>query len=105
MEFFQDLLAAIGVVINGIPQGILALSLGFAAFPTALAFGFSAVANSITGSVAPISFQVETITVAGSIGGNKRERVSIILWAAVIMTVVGLFGWIRYDGRGWFHFS
>lgn len=95
MEFFQDLLAAIGVVINGIPQGILALSLGFAAFPTALAFGFSAVANSITGSVAPISFQVETITVAGSIGGNKRERVSIILWAAVIMTVVGLFGWMN----------
>ena len=95
MEFFQDLLATIGVVINGIPQGILALSLGFAAFPTALAFGFSAVANSITGSVAPISFQVETITVAGSIGGNKRERVSIILWAAVIMTVVGLFGWMN----------
>ena len=95
MEFFQDLLAAIGVVINGIPQGILALSLGFAAFPTALAFVFSAAANSITGSVAPISFQVETITVAGSIGGNKRERVSIILWAAVIMTVVGLFGWMN----------
>lgn len=96
MEFFQDLLAAIGVVINGIPQGILALSLGFAAFPTAIAFGVAAVANAVTGSVAPISFQVETITVAGSIGDNKRERVSIILWAALIMIMVGLFGWMNH---------
>ncbi len=96
MEFLQDLLAAIGVVINGIPQGILALSLGFAAFPTAIAFGFSAIANAVTGSVAPISFQVESITVAGALGGNKRERISIILWAALIMTVIGLFGWMNH---------
>ena len=95
MEFIQDLLAAIGVVINGVPQGILALSLGFAAFPTAIAFAFSAVANAVTGSVAPISFQVESITVAGALGDNKRERISIILWAAVLMTAVGLLGWMN----------
>ena len=95
MEYLQDLLAAIGVVINGVPQGILALSLEFAAFPTAVAFGFSAIANAVIGSVAPISFQVESITVAGALGGNKRERLSIIVWAAVIMTVVGLFGWMN----------
>lgn len=94
LNYFQDLLAAIGVVINGIPQGILALSFGFAAFPTALGFGFSALANAFTGSVAPVSFQVETITVAGTMGDNKRERISIIFYAAIIMTVVGLFGWM-----------
>ena len=33
-----DLLAALAVVLNGIPQGLLALSFGFAAFPTAVAF-------------------------------------------------------------------
>ena len=27
MEFLQDILAAIGVVLNGIPQGLLALSM------------------------------------------------------------------------------
>lgn len=95
MEFISDLLAAIGVVINGIPQGILALSLGFAAFPTAIAFAFSAVANAVTGSVAPISFQVESITVAGAMGDNKRERISIILWGALIMTGIGLLGWMN----------
>ena len=39
MEFLQDILAAIGVVLNGIPQGLLALSMGFASVPTALGFG------------------------------------------------------------------
>ena len=34
----ESILTAIAVVINGIPQGILALSFGFAAFPTAIAF-------------------------------------------------------------------
>lgn len=92
LEYIQDILAAIGVVINGIPQGILALSFGFAAFPTALGFAFSAVANAVTGSVAPVSFQVETITVAGTMGDNKRERVSLIFYAAIVMTAVGLFG-------------
>ena len=34
--YMTDLLAAVAVVLNGVPQGLLALSLGFAAFPTAL---------------------------------------------------------------------
>lgn len=95
VEWLNDVLAAIGVVINGVPQGILALSLGFAAFPTALAFGFSAIANAITGSVAPVSFQVESITVARAMGKDKRERISIILFAAVIMVIIGSFGWMN----------
>ena len=31
-----DLLAIIGVVLNGLPQGLLALTFGFASVPTAL---------------------------------------------------------------------
>lgn len=94
MDYIQDVLAAIGVVINGIPQGILALSFGFAAFPTALGFAFSALANAVTGSVAPVSFQVETLTVAGTMGRDKRERVSLIFYAAILMTLVGMFGFM-----------
>ena len=59
-----DLLAIIGVVLNGLPQGLLALTFGFASVPTALAFFVGAVGNTITQSVAPISFQAETITYA-----------------------------------------
>lgn len=43
----------------------------------------------MTGSVAPVSFQVETITVAGSMGEDKSERLSIIFYAAIIMAIVG----------------
>lgn len=38
MHWFADLIVAIGVVLNGIPQGIMALSLGFAVFPTTFSF-------------------------------------------------------------------
>ena len=46
-----DLLAIIGVVLNGLPQGLLALTFGFASVPTALAFFVGAVGNTITQSV------------------------------------------------------
>ena len=65
MEFLQDILAAIGVVLNGIPQGLLALSMGFASVPTALGFGVGVIGCLLLGSVAPISFQAETIVLAG----------------------------------------
>ena len=69
-----DLLAIIGVVLNGLPQGLLALTFGFASVPTALAFFVGAVGNTITQSVAPISFQAETITYAGTAGKDRSER-------------------------------
>lgn len=66
-------------MLNGLPQGLLALAFGFASVPTAMAFIVGALGNSLTGSVAVISFQAETITVAGSMGGkNMRERLSMI---------------------------
>ena len=74
-----DLLAIIGVVLNGLPQGLLALTFGFASVPTALAFFVGAVGNTITQSVAPISFQAETITYAGTAGKDRSERCTMIL--------------------------
>ena len=92
MEFIQDLLAAIGVVLNGIPQGLLAMSLGFASVPTALGFLVGAVGCAALGSVAPISFQAETIVMAGTMGKNMRERLSMVLFAGVTMAVLGACG-------------
>ena len=61
-NILTDILAIIGVVLNGLPQGLLALTFGFASIPTAMAFFIGALGNTITQSVAPISFQAETIT-------------------------------------------
>jgi AGZA family xanthine/uracil permease-like MFS transporter len=92
VEFIQDLLAAIGVVLNGIPQGLLAISFGFASVPTALGFIIGAIACFALGSVVPISFQAETITLAGTMGKDLRERLSMVFYAGAAMALLGVFG-------------
>ena len=91
-EILTDALAVIGVVLNGLPQGLLALAYGFASVPTALAFFVGVVGNLATQSVAPISFQAETITYAGTAGKNRSERCAMIFIGGAIMTVIGLLG-------------
>ena len=92
MEILQDILAAIGVVLNGIPQGLLALSYGFASVPTAMGFVVGAIACLMLSSVAPISFQAETIVLAGTMGKDMRERLSMVLFAGITMAVLGATG-------------
>lgn len=94
MDWIKDLLAIFSVILNGLPQGLLALTFGFASIPTAFAFLTGAVGNSIVGSVAPISFQAETITLAGTMGKNMRERLSMIFYGGVIMALIGVFGFL-----------
>lgn len=88
----ENILTAIAVVINGIPQGILALSFGFAAFPTAIAFVIGIIGSAFFMSVATISFQAETITLAGTLGNNMKERLSLIFWGAALLLIVSLLG-------------
>ncbi|APH16015.1 permease family protein [Clostridium sporogenes] len=92
MDLWKDILSIFSVLLNGLPQGLLALSFGFASVPTAFAFLIGAAGNAITGSVVPISFQAETITLAGTMGDNLKERLSMIFYGGLIMTFIGLFG-------------
>ena len=87
-----DLLTALAVVVNGIPQGLLALTYGFAALPTALAFLVGVGGSLYFNSVATISFQAETIAMAGSLGKNIRERLSMVFWGAVFLLIPSLLG-------------
>ncbi|MBN1334047.1 MAG: NCS2 family permease [Synergistales bacterium] len=89
---FTDLLTALAVVINGIPQGILALSFGFAALPTAVAFIIGIAGSLAFNSVATISFQAETITLAGTMGHNIKERLSLVFWGATFLLIPSLLG-------------
>ncbi len=88
----KDLLAALSVILNGLPQGLLALSFGFASVPTAFAFVVGAAGCLALGVVAPVSFQAETITLAGTMGDNMQDRISMIIYEAIGMTIIGLFG-------------
>ncbi|WP_102401410.1 solute carrier family 23 protein [Haloimpatiens massiliensis] len=92
MDLWKDILSIFSVLLNGLPQGLLALSFGFASVPTAFAFLMGAAGNAITGSVVPISFQAETITLAGTMGDNLKERLSMIFYGGLIMAFIGLLG-------------
>lgn len=86
---FQDILAAIAVVINGLPQGLLALTFGFAAFPTALAFLVGPIGMVVFGQIAPISFQAESIVLAGTLGKDRDERLNIVFFTGITMAIIG----------------
>lgn len=92
MDYLKDLLAALSVILNGLPQGLLALSFGFASVPTAFAFVVGAVGCLMFNVVAPVSFQAETITLAGTMGKNMKERISMVTLGAIGMTIIGTFG-------------
>jgi adenine/guanine/hypoxanthine permease len=88
----QNILTALAVVVNGIPQGLLALTYGFAAFPTAIAFLVGIGGSLAFNSVATISFQAETITLAGTMGANRAERLSLVFWGAVLLLIPSILG-------------
>ncbi|MDV7757515.1 guanine permease [Liquorilactobacillus mali] len=92
MHLLSDLMAAIGVVLNGIPQGIMAMGLGFAVFPTTFSFVFASAVNGAFGSVAPLSFQAESLALTGNLGKDLRERTSIIFGGSIIMAIIGFTG-------------
>ncbi|WP_455600019.1 NCS2 family permease [Cloacibacillus sp.] len=91
-SYATDLLTALAVVMNGVPQGLLSLSLGFAAFPTAIAFLIGAAGSFAFNSVATISFQAETIAVAGKLGSTPRERMSLVFWGALFLLIPSSLG-------------
>lgn len=88
----QDILAALGGALNGISQAILAMGFGFAMAPSALAFGVGIIGCLLLGTTVPVSFQAETIAMAGSMGKDRRERLSMVLFAGLGMTVIGGLG-------------
>ncbi|MDF2633754.1 MAG: hypothetical protein K0R78_628 [Pelosinus sp.] len=88
----QDFLVALGVIVNALPGGLYALTFGFASVPTAAGFIVGAVGCSLLGVVSPISFQAETLTLAGTIGRTIQERLSMIFLQGAILLIVGLLG-------------
>lgn len=87
-----DILAALGVLFDSLPQGLLAMAYGFAALPTAIGFGIGALLCLFFQLPTPVSFQAETTILAGGLGNNTRERISIIIFAGIAMLILGITG-------------
>ncbi len=88
----QNILGALGGAMDGISETILAMSFGFAAFPTALGFLVGAAGMLIFNQIAPISLQAESIVMAGTMGKNRNERLNIVFFGGLVMAALGAFG-------------
>ena len=88
----QNILGALGGALDGISETILAMSFGFAAFPTALGFLVGTAGMLIFNQVAPISLQAESIVMAGTMGRDRNERLNIVFFGGIIMAILGIFG-------------
>lgn len=92
MISIQDFLAALGGVLNGVTQSVMSMTFGFAMMPSALAYLVGIVGCLVFNSAVPISFQAETMAMAGAMGKTRRERLSMVILAGLGMTVLGAFG-------------
>ena len=88
----QDILAALGGVLNGVTQSVMAMTFGFAMLPSAFAYIVGIIGCLVFHSAVPISFQAETMAMAGAMGKNRKERLSMVILAGLGMTVLGAFG-------------
>ncbi len=92
MVTIQDILAALAGILNGVSQSVMALSFGFALVPSALAYLVGVFGALFFHSAVPISFQADTMILAGRMGRTRQERLTMVCIAGLIMTALGAFG-------------
>lgn len=92
MEIIKDILSVLGNVVNGLSGMIMGLGFGFLSAPTALGYCAGIIGMLVFKTVIPINIQGETIVLAGSVGKNFRERISIVFYSGIIMVVLGALG-------------
>ena len=92
MITFSDVIGGIAGALTSINQSVMAMSFGFAMMPSLLAYIVGIVGCLVFHSAVPISFQAETLIMAGTLGRNRRERISIVMFAGILMTLIGAFG-------------
>lgn len=88
----QDVLAALGGALNGVTQSVMAMTFGFAMLPSAMAYIVGIIGCIAFGSTVPISFQAETMAIAGNMGKTRSERLSMVVFAGLAMTIIGSLG-------------
>ncbi|OGO05981.1 MAG: hypothetical protein A2Y73_06730 [Chloroflexi bacterium RBG_13_56_8] len=89
---FQDILVALMTCLDAASGAVLAAFYGFSLIPSGIGFLVGAIGVLAWGLKTPLSFQQEGIVLAGTLGTNKRERVSIIVGAAVLTGLIGILG-------------
>ncbi|MDQ3874945.1 MAG: NCS2 family permease [Actinomycetota bacterium] len=88
-----DFVGALVQIADGVGEGFVALTLGFAARPAALGFLVGGILLLALGSFTPVSFEVESLTVVSRLANRDWRRMSqIILLAGVLGLILGAAG-------------
>jgi adenine/guanine/hypoxanthine permease len=90
---WEDIAAALATLADATAEGFVALTLGFAAKPAGVGFVVAAVLLFSLGTVAPVSFEVESLTVVSRIAGRDWVKMAyIVVIAGVIGVILGVVG-------------
>lgn len=90
---FADIIAAVATLADAIGEGFVALTLGFAAKPAGLGFLVGAIFAFALGSVVPVSFEVESLTVISKMGKRDWKKMAyMVLLAGIIGAILGMTG-------------
>lgn len=95
MDIIKDVLSVLGNIINGLSGMIMGIGFGFLSAPTALGYCAGIIGMLMFKTVIPINIQGETIVLAGSVGKNFRERISIVFYSGIIMVALGALGLLQ----------
>ena len=88
----NSIIAAVAMVADGVGEALVALSVGFAAKPTAIGLALAAVLMFFFGAVTPVGFQVESLIVAARKVKQRIHLLHVVILAGIVGAILGAFG-------------
>jgi adenine/guanine/hypoxanthine permease len=93
MLYLPDIFAALATLADAIGEGFVALTLGFAAKPAGLGFLIGAILALAFGSIVPVSFEVESLTIVSRLANRDWKKMAyMVLIAGILGTILGFAG-------------
>jgi AGZA family xanthine/uracil permease-like MFS transporter len=93
MLSLPDVFAVLATLADAIGEGFVALTLGFAAMPTGIGFLIGAILAFSLGSVVPVSFEVESLTVVSRLSNRDWKKMAyMVLLAGILGAIIGATG-------------
>jgi len=89
---FRDVFIATLSLFDVVSGAVLALSYGFLMLPSAIGYAVGALGSMLTGATTPVSFMYESMALSWGQSKDFRDRVSMIIFAALFTGILGLFG-------------
>ncbi|MBA2557837.1 MAG: hypothetical protein H0V12_10925 [Chloroflexi bacterium] len=105
VSVFGSILTAVGMTADGVAEGLYAIRHGFSARAAGVAYAIGAVVAWLYNAVAPITFTVESITVATRTATKRPQILYIVALSAIPSIALGPLASIRPSSICWIPWS